>query len=283
MKIAHFFALAVATVLSLTNVFAATERKFAFDTLPYSANTSVVGLDGWTAAVIDSGDNNDAMVVDLAHAPNGRALRITSSSTQVISRRRTSISNTFGSGNEVSGPLQIKMSVAFDTTNLANGSSAIIGFHPTNNNTPPLLIAFTPNKGIYLALGSPDTGSYPGLDDTTLVSSSLMKMGSFYDFTIDIDYDSRTFDLTLTGLDKDDNIINITRSGIGFQSTASNVLKSINGIRIENYRGDLITVDIAHISIVAIPEPKLGALMLMGAGGALAFFRRRSHRKQTPA
>lgn len=237
-------------------------------------------MDGWTAAVIDSGDNNDAMVVDLAHAPNGRALRITSSSTQGISRRRTSIYNSFV-GNEVDGPLQIKMSVAFDTTNPTHGSSAIIGFHPLNNNTPPLLIAFTPSRGIYLTLGSPDTGSYPGLDDATLISSSLMKMGSFYDFTIDIDYDTRTFNLHLTGVDKDDNIINITKSGIGFQSTASMALRSINGFRVENYRGDLITVDIANLSIVAIPEPKLGALMLIGTVGAFAFFRRRAQTKQT--
>lgn len=283
MKISHFLALTAATLLSVTNAFAATERIFNFADSPYTANTSIIGLNGWTGVVVDSDNNDDAKVIDLAHAPNGKALRIVSSSTNSLpARRRTALNNTFGTGNQVDGPLQIKISAAFDTTDTSLGSIAQIGFHATNNNTPPLLIGFAPNKGIYLALGS-TSGTYPNLDNDLLIATSDMKLGSFYDFTIDVDFATRTFDLRLTGLDKDDNIITITKTGIGFQSTATTQLQAITGLRFENYRGDRITMDIAHISIIAVPEPKLNALMLIGTVGAFAFYKRRIFRKQTQA
>lgn len=263
--------IAAALVLPFSVAQAATLWSTDFTAPPYTLDQTVIDKQGWVSSLFDSSDTADAALVTYSGATGGTALRLYSTSTnQATLRQRSRIYNNF---EKVEGPkVQASFSMAYDWKGSSvNGSS--ITFNTTAESSP-LTIYFSAKDGLYLR------GTYGTETDRLILSAADAAKNSFYNFTVVFDFDARTFDLTVTGLDVNGDAVAIPINSFSFQSGATASMDGISTVRLFNDRGDNIMHYVDQITIASIPEGS--TLGMLGGAGAVAvigsLFRRRATR-----
>lgn len=251
--------IAAALALPLRAADAATLWSTDFVAPPYTENATVIGTQGWVGTLFDSEANTDAALVAYSGATGGTALRLYSTSTnQANLRQRSRITNDF---EKVEGPkVEAAFSIAYDWKGASvNGTS--IHFNTTSE-TSPLTLYFSAKDGLYLR------GTYGDETDKSILSAALAEKNSFYNFTVLFDFEARTFDLTVAGVDVNGGAVNLTFNGISFQNGTTASLSGISTVRLINDRGDNISTYVDKITIASIPEGS--TLGMLGGAGALA-------------
>lgn len=250
--------IASALTLPLFAAEAATLWSTTFSSPPYTTNATVVGTGGWTGTLFDSENDTDAALIAYSGATGGTALRLYSTSTNPATlRQRSRIHNNF---EKVEGPkVEASFSIAYDWSGSSvNGTSIYFG---TSSESSPISLYFSAKDGLYLR------GSYGDDTNRSILTAALAAKNSFYNFTVLFDFDARTFDLTVAGLDVNGAPVNLTFNDISFQNGTSTSMDGISTVRLVNDRGDNVAAYFDQISIASIPEG--GTLGMLGGAGAV--------------
>ena len=222
----------------------AAETNFDFSAPPYTAGQTAIGIQGWTAGVIDSTNNNDAGIITI---DGENLLRVYSTgTTNYRTSLRTSFTKIAGSGPDK----EVWVTINAGWSGFGN-QGAIISLANADYNTP-LLLNFTTSKGI--AAG---TNSLLSFDDTR-------NDGSLYQFNIKLNYTTQTFDILFTGTNKSDQPVNTFLQGLDFGSGVPTNADGLSNLFIANTGGNTKSLYVQSISITNVPEPKTVAMLLLG-------------------
>lgn len=251
--------IAAALALPLYAAEAATLWSTDFTSPPYTTDATVVDVEGWTESLFDSENNSDASLIAYSGATGGTALRLYSTSTNPATlRQRSRIYNSF---EKVEGPkVEASFSIAYDWKGSSVNGTSI--YFATTTETSPITLYFSAKDGLYLR------GTYGDETDRPILSAALAAKNSFYNFTVLFDFDARTFDLTVTGLDVNGEAVNLTFNDIGFRTGTPTSMNGVNIVYLINDRGDNISTYVDQITIASIPEGS--TLGMLGGAGAVA-------------
>lgn len=231
-------------LLSLPSIYAG-PITFDFSSSPYVLGETIIGQQGWTKATID-GPDTDAGIVSTS-AGNMLEMLSTSSGPNY----RTSVSTSFA---KVAGP-EVWVTVNAGWSGSGN-AGALISLGGLDYNVPTL-INFTQDNGIHVTVG--------GATVNTLLSYANTKNdGSLYKFEIKLNYADRTFDVRLTGTDKNDQAINILRQNLAFANGTPLNADGLTGLFISNNGGFFKQTYVQSINITNIPEPSTSAMLILG-------------------
>lgn len=267
------FLVAVCSVLAISPLEAGQWSTQFDNSATFPPGSTIGGVKNWTFTLNDSGDTGNAAVEINPNAPSGKALRIYSTSTiPATTQRRTALRNTFAN---VEGPfVEAKLSIAWSANGKAPGQSASVNFGWFDYNLPAAISYGTDNG---LVISHTDSGT-----KTVLLAPELLKNDYFYQFTLIFDYEARKFDITVTGEDANNAPVNITLSGLNFQSWTPPTQNGINGIFLANYRGDVYNMYVESISLTTttIPEPSTAGLAITSAAAIGWLYSRRKQGTQ---
>ncbi len=248
-----------------------------FTKSPYTLGETVVGEGGWAEVSFGSEKQTDAAIVTDPLGGEGQVLRLLSTSTGASGTRTSVINNQTA---VMTTPLiEVHLQMGWYSHGSTTSASGGIRFGGSTNpgvNVPTALL-FARTKGIYV-LSHNGTSAV----EIQLLDWDQMIDGYLYDFVFTFDATTKTFDVRMTGLDRDQNPIDTEESfyNLSYQ-TPSKAATGINGLRLEAYRADLTNVYVGSISMKAIPEPGSLALGLFSGAGLLGLLRHRSRKARS--
>lgn len=237
---------------ALTTAQAAMGYSTNFEAPPYEIDQTVIDVGGWTAGTITSGDMADARVVA---APWGGTALYLKSSQKFGNPGTVSVYQKFDGEPIVGSKIAIEAVVGFDI------------WSPSTNTNVNSQISFGSSTPVSFGFNQSAGGGlrFTGAEGTVVILDKLeVKPDSPYTFSFVLDFDEQVFDLTVTGLKKNDEAFEFTISGVGFQNPSaviSQITMTQNSTVLSGYLGS--------ISIQPIPEPSGIALAAFGGLGLL--------------
>lgn len=223
-----------------------------FSSPPYQVGQTIDQVDGWSTTTITSGNLNDARIID---APwGGTALYLKSSQT-FGNPGTVSVQHQFGGQPITGAKIAIEAVVAFDIWSPSTNTNVNSTF--SFGSSTPITFGFSQQQDAGL--------HFSGADGRVIILNKMdVKPHSPYTFSIVLDYELNAFDLTVTGLKKDDQAFEFTVSGVAFQNSGTEIkLISMtqNSTVLSGYLGS--------ISVQPIPEASTVALFSLGGLGLL--------------
>jgi hypothetical protein len=205
--IQHFFPVVVAT---LCFVAAPLRADYAtnFDQPPYVANQTVIGRDGWDYRLPTTEDrSNTARVVPVRWHKYQPALML----------KGANLKSAFAQSKGEKVTIIFELALTFPDSG-PTGKQFRLGFFGAP--CGEIFMDLSPTGGLgYQADGS-------GRGGLVALKKDQVKVNSFYTFTVVIDYGKMTYDLTITGVNKDGTPFHHESEAISFESKS----KSVTGL-----------------------------------------------------
>lgn len=233
---------------------------------PYVPGNTVIGVDGWQSYTLHSGNDTDVMIVENPNDSSRNILRLISSRPAGAGANgyHSTINQTI---SPVQGKVQVNALMGITWSSTTAGLPASIFFNTTSNT--PFEFGFTPNLGLFYATAGADAAHR-----VSILPISEVKSGYLYSFEIIMDFENKTTDFYVTGLDVNDQIVDLSFEGLSFRPGSLSAT-GINNVFISNRRGDRLTMYVDSISIQAIPEPSTVAALIGALGLLIVFLRRK--------
>ena len=214
---------AAALLLILCIAPACADYATTFSTPPYSVDQSVIGIDGWEYRLPTATDDSDKARV-VAVRWNGYKPAMMMKGANL----KHPVPPTTGG----------KVKITFDlAVTFPDKGGALKQFRMGFTGAPcgEVFMDLGPEGGLgYQADGS-------GRGGIVALKKAEVKINSFYQFTVAVDYTKLTYDLTITGVKKDGGAFNYKTSGVAFESKAKGIstIYILSGGGLTAYLGSL--------------------------------------------
>lgn len=245
--------LAVASAFTIVNASATVLWQSDFSDLDaFTPNQTLYNQGDWKYRSIESGNNTDA-IIESYQGKN--VLRLTSSVPPPASGGYTNIRASF---TPIADPVvKVSFGIGWDKkyNSGSTGSGVYLGYFDYNI---PLNVGLGGTDGIYAS----------GLDGrVVLLSKDLVRTDFLYQFDLTINYDAKTYDVRLLGLDINGEEVDVTESGIKFRAGSGADFNALRGIYVANYNGAQANMYIDAFTVSQIPET--GTTASLASGGLL--------------
>lgn len=224
---------------------------------PYEMSNSVVGVDGWVQA--DQSGSANATIVDLG---GDQVLALTG--TNGFIQIRNPNASVRPDGNDM---LFVSTKLGWGRNFTTQGASLSLGSADWANNNP-LNIGFDSTYGIHFSVYDGTTLT----NVTTLLSvSNTLHNGCLYDFDVALNFATKKFDITLTGIDASSNAVSVSMTNQTFYNEFW--MGGIGFVFLQNNGAEYQDMYVQGINVV--PEPSTLAFVSMGIFAAACMRRRR--------